>query len=803
MDIEKEPIKPLFPEYLLERSADERLTYFCDLVIAHQALKEALEQLLQLLRHPAKGLVVLVYGPSGVGKTTLALKVLWLLLKEGMARMDREPGHIAAGYMELVNAYRAIFDWRRYFLDMLLVYRTPPTLLERNVAYSWATSPDSGSLLQVRERSSIDALTRAAENALIRCKPDAHLLDEGNHLLRAGAGADRIDNQMDTIKSMANRTNVPHVLFGTYKLLRFADLHGQLSRRAEQVHLRRYNIYVKADETAFLGVLNTFQRQLPLAEMPDLVGDVDFLYIGSLGCVGTLKEWLDRALKRSLYGKQKRGETFHDHLVATALSDASLIQIMTEAKEGEDEMAQMRGPERRKEITGLLAGAPRAGRIRSIRTQGTDNASMMALTVRAAEASVAESSESTAGRGTAGSKGKGKAAGNGNGKGTRGARARVGAGLASPARGCRPATRWVSKMWWGMEWGAMARPPTPLPLPTYDTWDLSPVALPPRSRLYPLEPIGIGTPYVESLTSYIARLAEAYCVSPVILVRWELAAGWNASLQAGRRSLKAALAGVNGTRPLAETLVEAVERLTLQANLRCLTMRPWSAIFSDKHLLRDVRAWCSFCLDQMRVECGEIYEPLLWSILNVEICPIHGRMLQDVCPGCYETQPIIRGTTRVGFCVRCGIWLGHTFIGTSGANRFSHTPTPAEEWLLWAACAVGELLACAPHLPDTLAPGALFNKVERFITDPIMTWHRSYERMFGADALDIKTLWQHETTELLSFLIFCYRIRIQPVQFLTQESCAFDATQRRRTEVRALGLYDSHQKAILKWLNQI
>src|SRR5215211_5768424 len=36
--------------------------------------------------------------------------------------------------------------------------------------------------------------------------------------------------------------------------------------------------------------------------------------------------------------------------------------------------------------------------------------------------------------------------------------------------------------------------------------------LPPRSRLYSLVPIGLGTPYVESLTSYVSRLAVAHCL---------------------------------------------------------------------------------------------------------------------------------------------------------------------------------------------------------------------------------------------------------------------------------------------------
>ena len=52
---------------------------------------------------------------------------------------------------------------------------------------------------------------------------------------------------------------------------------------------------------------------------------------------------------------------------------------------------------------------------------------------------------------------------------------------------------------------------------TYENWILNPPTLRPRTYLYHLEPIGIGTPLVESLTSYIGRLAAAHAVSMGIL----------------------------------------------------------------------------------------------------------------------------------------------------------------------------------------------------------------------------------------------------------------------------------------------
>ena len=51
-------------------------------------------------------------------------------------------------------------------------------------------------------------------------------------------------------------------------------------------------------------------------------------------------------------------------------------------------------------------------------------------------------------------------------------------------------------------------------LEPYESWNLDLPLLPKRSRLYHLEPIAIGTTYVEGLISYVCRLAEAHCVSP-------------------------------------------------------------------------------------------------------------------------------------------------------------------------------------------------------------------------------------------------------------------------------------------------
>ena len=57
----------------------------------------------------------------------------------------------------------------------------------------------------------------------------------------------------------------------------------------------------------------------------------------------------------------------------------------------------------------------------------------------------------------------------------------------------------------------------------YESWNLgSSAALP--QRTYYMRPLGIGSMLVESMTGYIARLAEAHDVSPAMLLKPRTAA---------------------------------------------------------------------------------------------------------------------------------------------------------------------------------------------------------------------------------------------------------------------------------------
>jgi energy-coupling factor transporter ATP-binding protein EcfA2 len=319
-----------------------RISAFRESKIAHLLLANAHEKLMQMVRHPDKGRVVLVYGPSGVGKSTLCTRVRDVLIQTVLEDLMDDPGRMPVVCLEVPNPSKGILKWDIVWKLALEVF--DEILPDEKIFY-----PELGERLgdsgpAATERGSDpDILRHAVEQCIVHRRPLAMLYDEAHHFGKVGAGAQKLLNQMDTIKSLANCSTTPHVLFGTYELLNLRGLSGQLGRRAEQIHIPRYNRNHPAHETGFLSVLKKFDEQLKAFGGIDakLAGLVDVLYDGSWGCVGTLKDWLVRAMRDALYAARSDDESvrklsFADHVYNTVLPDAELIKLGNELIAGEE-----------------------------------------------------------------------------------------------------------------------------------------------------------------------------------------------------------------------------------------------------------------------------------------------------------------------------------------------------------------------------------------------------------------------------------------------------------------------------------
>ena len=314
----------------------------------------------------------------------------------------------------------------------------------------------------------------------------------------------------------------------------------------------------------------------------------------------------------------------------------------------------------------------------------------------------------------------------------------------------------------------------------YAEWELEAPALPPRSQLYPLEPMGMGTPEVEGLTSYLTRLAGAHHVSTGDLLGNVLTPhfakpSWVRHGSPNLGTLYSGAGALNGVGSQASEWVQVLETLTLRTDLRALTLLVWAEALPAKELLRPTRAWCPTCYHEWRTRGQVIYEPLLWTLGVVTACARHRWRLRAQCPAsaCQRSIPWLASHARPGYCPSCQEWLGETK---------THRPTKQERlseeetaWQSWVAQAVGELLAhngalSKPPQRERVTK-TLFDCIQQ-VTNGKKT---TFARLLGLNWEKFRT-WARGTAipvfpELLQL---CYRLGSTPLAFLTAEEMVID-----------------------------
>ena len=296
--------------------------------------------------------------------------------------------------------------------------------------------------------------------------------------------------------------------------------------------------------------------------------------------------------------------------------------------------------------------------------------------------------------------------------------------------------------------------------------------LTPRSRLYRLAPVGVGTPCVESLTSYLLRLSAAHALTPGTLVTYELfpvldrpgvvarpAATW---LWRDGHTL-------NGTGETAQAALQALARLTQRQDLAYLTVRLWADVLAPLGLLRRTRAWCAACYADWAQTGALIYEPLLWALGSVRVCPQHRCGLTGRCPypDCGRVLPVLNPRGRAGWCAACHRYLG-LLPPAAGADREAARQLA---WHLWVAEMVGQLLAAAPTLltpPSRQQFASTLTAHMALLTGGGYGCQRAFTRLVGVPDKLLASWRSGEVLPTLDLLLrVCQRLGTTPLCLLT------------------------------------
>lgn len=174
------------------------------------------------------------------------------------------------------------------------------------------------------------------------------------------------------------------------------------------------------------------------------------------------------------------------------------------------------------------------------------------------------------------------------------------------------------------------------------------------NKLFSIPLMGQGTAEVESLSSYVFRMAYEHGVSVgVLLSGIYQASGEDCRARhfhvAGKKGIEV-LSRVNGC---SKGLRQVLESLTGQ-DLFC-----WPIRFLEKQVYQISTEiggfrWCPECFAEMSQVDSPRYIKQIWHMNAVIHCPLHRTPLVGVCPKCGQAQTSMRVQTHIGWCGQCG-----------------------------------------------------------------------------------------------------------------------------------------------------
>jgi len=309
--------------------------------------------------------------------------------------------------------------------------------------------------------------------------------------------------------------------------------------------------------------------------------------------------------------------------------------------------------------------------------------------------------------------------------------------------------------------------------------------LPPRSRLYNLVPNAIGTPWCESLTGYINRLGWTHHVPPRALMAQEIVPRLDDHLRlvapVGVFGTKWAMS-LNGAGGMTKPWIGVLSSLTTRLDLHLLTLPSWIGDLSPRWQLRETPAWCPCCLSSWRESGLPLYQPLLWMIRVVTICPHHKTPLIDHCPRCQKPQLVFASSkTQSGECTFCRYWL------EKDANVPSDQEVSNEHmaWQDWIWATLKELQA-ASFTAGILTWELFFRHLASYLKE-----QKGYSRLAQATGIDRTVLYRWVDPDdtyspsLETILKFCYVCQVTPLQVMNGQLDPLQLVVQRGTGLRS------------------
>lgn len=303
-------------------SAAHRLRWFYLMQCRHTELTRVTDDLIELLTLDNEVSIISVVGSTGIGKTTLAQSLRSTLLAKIFK--DALPSETPVLLVAAPANGEKSLSWRVLYNRIFQQSREPLPEYKRSMKIV-----EGQMVISIRPKAGLADMREAVENMLKHRNVKLLIIDEAMHLLRFAS----YTAVMDTLKSLADVYSTKLLLIGSFDVGELMVEYGQVARRSEVIHYRRYHLSNEEDKKEFLRVLGKLLELWPCEEVPNLIPIGELLMQASMGSIGLLK---CIALKLVALQMLAPGEKFKANMLKKAVkSKKALREIESETVNGE------------------------------------------------------------------------------------------------------------------------------------------------------------------------------------------------------------------------------------------------------------------------------------------------------------------------------------------------------------------------------------------------------------------------------------------------------------------------------------
>jgi hypothetical protein len=260
-----------------------------EMVIQHRNYVNVHKECLARLNACQPGDLVIDIGGIRVGKTRLAEE----LMLSRYGKLDPTSDYQPYAIVTAANASKSLsFSSWGFMYSALLAVQHP--------FYSNKTLLSNNSILaHAIDSKSPDVMSAELVNAIRHRQMSTLVFDEMQNTRYVAGGTDKVIWLLESLKSIAVSAGVVLFISTSYELLPYIDRCPQVIARSDIIHFPRYLDTHDDDLDVWQDILDGYSSVIKFKKSESLRTWAEFLYHGSLGCIGLLSRWLRSAVATS------------------------------------------------------------------------------------------------------------------------------------------------------------------------------------------------------------------------------------------------------------------------------------------------------------------------------------------------------------------------------------------------------------------------------------------------------------------------------------------------------------------------